>query len=564
MKRLQHSFCILLILPAVILMNCSKKKVENFPTPKSIFFIGDTVGIQYYQTEEPDSEKGEVLLVSDNLKVLGSIQIEKGQSNYKTYQIQCPERIKAKCKSEFVYVRADDIADESILSSNYFTTSQLNNKYILLTPDGFNNAILTQKIIKEPKKITEVINLNNFNLFNFLLKTSGMNADDMVLKVEEIYLLSKYASDPSIDDNYIKAILKKYPVTKDRLESGKLSSLSISEEFITSITEQRNFLLNSFISGFPLRSPSFKGLVGQFNKLKSFPYMTEKLFEYFSKEGLYVVSGSEYQYLVNTNSGTDALAKLKKVEPTFDPSKTIGLFSVQNQSESNYQIKIETLDISGNVLKEDVLSILSITAEESGNSMGFKIKTDKSDLILSPLETTPNLLIAGQGFREFLKTIPNDHKDIIKNNDYKKAIMLIALKFGEGGFDDQLGKMQYQISAQNRYWIMLDIFRFNPAIKRTTDYSGTLDTSFSENDLCYNISKWRQPKGELYITGVESSCYSDSDESLEPTESLCFSEGSSGFFQIEFLPSDLRSDKPNVSFIYNDTGVCQVIHHIMQ
>ncbi|TGL44547.1 hypothetical protein [Leptospira perdikensis] len=563
MKQLSKLIFVFLIFPTAFLMNCSKKKVENFPAPKSIFFVGDTVGIQYYLTEEPDSEKGEVLLVSDNVKVVGSIQIEKGQSNYKTYQIQCPERIKAKCKSEFVYVRADDIADESILSANYYTTSQL-NKYILLTPDGYNNAILTQKIIKEPKKITETINLNNFNLFNFLLQTSGMNSDDKTLKVEEIYLLSKYTGDPALDDSYIKAILKKYPFTKDRLESGKFSAFSASEEFISSITEQRNFILNSFIAGFPLRSPSFKGLVGQFNKLKSFPYMTEKLFEYFSKEGLYVTSGSEYQYLVNANSGIDALTKLKKVEPTLDPSKTIGLVSLQNQSETNYQIKIETLDISGNVLKEDIQSILSITAEESGNSMGFKIKTDKSELILSPLETTPNLLIAGQGFREFLKTIPNDHKEIIKNNDYKKAIMLIALKFGEGGFDDQLGKMQYRLSAQNRYWIMLDIFRFNPIVKRTTDYSGTLDTSFSENDLCYNITKWRQPKGELYVTGVESSCYSDSDESPEPTESMCFSEGSSGFFQIEFLPSDLRSDKPNVNFLYNDTGVCQVIHHIMQ
>ncbi len=564
MKKISHLLFTLIILPTAILMNCSKKKVENFPTPKSIFFVGDTVGIQYYLTEEPDSEKGEVLLLADNIKVVGSILIEKGQSTYKTYQIPCPTRIKKQCKSEFVYIRANDIADETILASTYFGITSYLKKYIILSQEEYDSAILTQKIIKDPKKTTGPINFSNFNLFNFLINTSGINADDMLLKVEEFYQLVNYSENPNKDDLYSVALVKKYPILKEKQIPGKPAPITSNNDFDTKIAELRNSLINSYIFGFPLRSPTFKGLVGQFNKMKTFPYLTEKLFEYLSKDGVYSVSGSDFDYLVNAPSKTEALSKLKKLEPNLDSDKSVAYFQIENQSGYNFQIKISTLDGTGNSIKEDLQSILSITAEESGNSLGFKVKTDKTELILSPLETTPTLLIAGQGFKEFLKGIPNDHKEILKNNDYNKAIMLIALKFGDGGFDESIGKMLYSISAKNRYWMMLDLIRFNPNNERTDDFTGTIKGNFTEDDMCtYNL-KWRQPKGEFYLSGIHESCYNESDTASESSEELCFSEGSSNEFSIEFLPAELRADKPNIKVEYSDYGLCKALHHMMQ
>ncbi|TGK50658.1 hypothetical protein EHQ16_04670 [Leptospira kanakyensis] len=555
---------ILLLSFAVVLMNCSKKKVENFTEPKKIFFVDQKDTIEVLQSEEPLAEKIGTISDVDAVQVIAFIAYEKNDMVYKTYQIKCPTSIKHKCKTEFGYIREFDVAGNDFLKLSS-THSALQKKKIIVSKDEYYESNDLKKLILDSKSIMSSITLNHFTIYQFLLQSLVSSPDDKLLKIEELYQAIKLIENPTREDQYVTSLKKKYPFLKEMDEAGAITSVVTNNDFEQKLTETRNELLNSYIAGFPLRSSTFKGLVGQFNKVKTFPYFTEKLFEYLSKEGIYSVSGFEAQYLVNADSGVSAINKLKKIDPNLDPSKMVALFEILNDSGTNFRLKLQTLDVNGTVTKEDSYSLVSISAEESGSSLGFKVKTDKQDFILSPLETTPNLLIAGEGFKEYLKAIPNDYKEIIKNNDYEKAKMLIALKFGEGGFDEKIGKMVYILSASKRYWIMLDLFRFNSTVKRTTDYSGTLETSFSVNDSsCFSISKWRQPKGELYITGIESNCYSEYEEELKPTEDLCFYEGGSKFFQFEFSPSELRSDKPNVDFKFEDSGVCQVIQHIMQ
>ncbi|TGM55470.1 hypothetical protein EHQ91_11160 [Leptospira biflexa] len=563
MKLIQNSFGILILLSAVVLVNCSKKKVENFTVPKKIFFIDTKDTIDVLQTEEPLAEKIGTISDSDSAQVLALVSFEKKDMVYKTYQIKCPTSIKHKCKTEFGYIRAFDVEGGGYTSSTS-DFSVLLKKKLIVSNEEYTESNQLKQLILEPKSTLSSITINHFSIFHFLIRSLMTKPEDQFQKMEEVYQILKLAENPSREDQYVTSLKKKYPFLNEVNDSGAISSVTTNNDFEQKLTEARNELMNSFIAGFPLRASTFKGLVGQFNKLKNFPYLSEKVFEYLSKEGVYSVSGFETQYLINAESGSTALNKLKKLEPNLDPTKTLGMYQILHDSETNYQIKIQILDGMGNVTKEESYPIVSISAEESGNSLGFKIKADKQDMILSPLETTPNLLIAGEGFKEFVKAIPNDYKDIIKNNDYNKAKLLIALKFGEGGFDEKLGKMVYILSASKRYWIMLDLFRFNPNVKRSHDYDGTLETSFSVDEhTCISTSKWRQPKGELYITGIETSCYSDSDEEISPTESMCFYEGGSMFFQFEFSPSELRSDKPYVEFKFENSGVCQAIQHIM-
>ncbi|TGL24387.1 hypothetical protein EHQ46_04525 [Leptospira yanagawae] len=563
MKRSNSIIGTLILLSAVVLMNCSKKKVENFTVPKKIFFVEPKDTIDVLQSEEPLAEKVGSIGDSDAVKILSLISYEKNDMVYKTYQIKCPTSIKHKCKTEFGYIREFDVAGNDFLKSS--SNASVKKKMIVVSEEEYTESNGIKKLLLDPKSVKDSLELNNFTIFQFLLQSLVSSTDDQLQKIEELYQIVKLVENPSREDQYVTALKKKYPVLSQVDEAGAISSVKTNNDFDQKLTEQRNDLINSFIAGFPLRSSTFKGLVGQFNKLKNYPYLSEKVFEYLSKEGVYSVSGFETQYLVQTDSGNLALEKLKKLEQSLDPTKTVATFEILQDSGTNFRIKLQILDGLGNVSKEEIQTIVSISAEESGNSLGFKVKTDKQDFILSPLETTPNLLIAGQGFKEYVKGIPNDYKDIIKNNDYDKAKMLLAVKFGEGGFDEKLGKMVYVLSSNNRYWMMLDLFRFNPNVKRNRDYEGTLDTSFSiDESNCISTSKWRQPKGELYITGIERSCYSEYEEEIEASEKLCFYEGGSKYFQIEFSPSELRSDKPKVDFKYEDSGVCEAIQYIMQ
>jgi hypothetical protein len=560
---------ILIFFAIVFLANCSKRKVEAYPEAKKLFFLNTQDTLDILQTDEPLAEKIGFISATDDVAVLASIAIDSKTMVYSTYQIKCPPSVTHKCKSEYAYVKTLDVAGQDIISANSSVSVRGTPKAILLTKEAFKEATLLKKIIQDPKLASDSIQLTNFQVFDYLLSAFALSADDLLLKTEEFYQITKLIQNNTLEDNYLSALVKKYTILKSKDESGQFTSITSNADFNEKIAEKRNSLITSLITGFPLRSSTFKGLVIQFNKLKSFPYLTEKLFEYHTRDGSFTSTGSDFQYFVQASTISNAIEKIKRLDPSYDPSKTIACFRVENSEGYNYSLKISSIDGLGNI-RNEVYPIVQISAEESGNSLGYKVKTDSIDFILTPIETPPSLLIAGQGFKEFLKGIPNDHKEIIKNNDYSKAIMLIALKFGEGGFEETTGKMSYSLSAIKRYWIMLDLFRFHPRIERSTDYSGTFKDSLSDYEslsaegVCYYNLKWRQPKGELYLSGHWDDCYTDMGSSKETSEEICFFEGSSNAFLIQFSPSELVLEKPEVVVEYKSSSdLCKVIGIVM-
>lgn len=118
MKRSNPIIGTLILLSAVVLMNCSKKKVENFTVPKKIFFVDPKDTIDVLQSEEPLAEKVGSIGDSDAVKILSLISYEKNDMVYKTYQIKCPTSIKHKCKTEFGYIREFDVAGNDFLKSS--------------------------------------------------------------------------------------------------------------------------------------------------------------------------------------------------------------------------------------------------------------------------------------------------------------------------------------------------------------------------------------------------------------------------------------------------------------
>ena len=188
-------------------------------------------------------------------------------------------------------------------------------------------------------------------------------------------------------------------------------------------------------------------------------------------------------------------------------------------------------------------TIESITALEDNGSIGFTLKLKDKEISISPAETPAYLLAGGPGLKEFVSQIPKDYKEVMKNNDYEKAVMLTALKFGQGGFDESTGTMKYSFSSSKQYWTMLEMFRMHPRLTRKTDYSGSFDLMIDE---CRQSGAWRQPKGELYIGYFLTSHCGNG----ELDEYICMRENGSETIEFNFAPSEIRADKPKIQTNY--------------
>ncbi|MBP9163689.1 MAG: hypothetical protein KBF99_10940, partial [Leptospiraceae bacterium] len=179
---------------------------------------------------------------------------------------------------------------------------------------------------------------------------------------------------------------------------------------------------------------------------------------------------------------------------------------------------------------------------------------------ISPAETPAYLLAGGPGLKEFVSQIPKDYREVMKNNEYYKGVMLTALKFGDGGFDESTGMMKYQFQSGNKYWTTLEIFRLHPNLTRKGDYSGEFVHSYTmPGDTCGSDkpNTWRQPKGQLYIGQFQKQgC--DATAKDEFREEICMNENGSEGIDISFSPSEIRSEKPNLQLIFwsSSTGFC--------
>ncbi|TGN18225.1 hypothetical protein [Leptospira idonii] len=560
---MKKTFYLFLLTGFLFVPACSKKTVTKYERPQNIYFIQSNAEISLFKETGSGSEKLGTIQETDSVEVISQIVTKNKDQDWVDYEIKCPERFSEKCKEGLGYLRDDEIISAVYVSKIQNGHANIRDvpgkKGTILPKTTVESATSTRNWISEPNKQLSVV--VDKESFFFVVSSLFPNTDDQFRIWGELEIFSELLNDPSYKDSRYEAVFKKYSILKELEKKKKKPSKEDTTTpslsgfdpiIIEGIRSRKEEAEKNYFSGFPMRSPTYKGLVFQFNKAKQYPFVQEKLFLEISKNAAYQITGGPagLNLFTNTESATDAVEKLKSAGQSLESGTIIGNGKIEILGKEGSRFLLTQLDFQGKERSVQNYEIKSIVAEESGGSVGFRFKLDQTEIVLTPLVVSDYLLASGQGFKEFLATIPNDYKEILKNNSYNKALVLIAVKFGAGGFDELTGKMKYSIPSSTRYWTVLELVRLHPNITRTGDYSGSFaDNSYESKQGRYTDLKWRQPKGQFYISG-QYSPEDDSDVKYDRTEDLCFTESGSDDLEISFSPSEMRSEHPNVRVLF--------------
>ncbi|TGM02127.1 hypothetical protein [Leptospira jelokensis] len=564
-----------LITSAILVMafsNCSKRKVKPLEPAMRFYFFQSNQDLELIkETKLPGNAIGKVN-AKDNVEVTAYVEVTEKDKTITYFEVICPERLKAQCDEGKAY---------------FLSTSKLSADYVTRLLD-MGNAFLPEKAVGTivgkndygvinalrqwlvtPEKIKSIdLSKVNPDIFNIALALEFPKPDDRLKVLNELVLLPNLVGQDTPKDLRLAAIVKRYAVLRETGKEG--SGLVLPEGQSSSLVEnwklQKEVIEKQLYSEFSVRANSYKGLVVQFNKFKNHYLVPEMIFQLIAKDGAYSAKGLPFQYFSLSSSSQTALDIVKKFQTNFDPLSVVANGKLEFKENEGVFMHITQMDGSGNLGSDETIEVLSIVAEESGGSIGFRIKLKSGEVILTPLATTDYLLTSGQGFKEFLATIPKDYKEIFKTNAYEKAVVLVAAKFGEGGFNEEIGEMQYRLSTSDRYWMIYEIVRSHPNIKRDKESSGSFVTSYgsASDGTCFNDFQWRQPKGQFYVSGVYAGCNGESGETPKREEELCFEELGPDAIYITFPASDLRSDKPRIDIdLQNESSVCQYINRLV-
>ncbi len=568
MQLLLNTLFIIIIFS--IIPNCSKNKktVTEFPSANSIYLFDQNTEIELFKEAGPKSLSLGKIKGAELGLITASVEVVIDGKSQTFYRMECPLGLKSKCDDGKAYFPSRFLVTTGFLKEfiNNGTPVSFPKESVGILDDKvrIENALALRTWLSSPSKMKEIglTGIVSTDSFNIAILSLYPNPDDRLKVLTELLLLSELSEDKNYSDSRYDAVFKKYAILKD-FSPGDTSvfgiSVSETKDLVSGLQSQKSNIEKSFYTGFPLRTSTYKGFVAQFNKFKNHYFVQETLFQKIIENGAYSVKGIPVQYFLSATDNSKAIEILKKINPDIDVTSVIGNGNLEFLGREGIKLNVSLMDVNGNSSGQESYNIKSITAEENGGSVGFRLKTDTGEFFLIPMEVTDYLLTSGQGFKEFLATLPKDYKEILKNNDYEKAVMLVAAKFGKGGFDESTGKMNYFFSTGDRYWTILEIIRLNPELIRETEYSGYFKNSYGSPD-CIDDLKWRQPKGEFYVSGLPG-C-TDGEDKRERSENLCFYEKGADDLVVTFSPADLRAEKPKINlYMPNQSdGICKYIN----
>lgn len=561
-----------LIATSILLLafsNCAKRKVKAFEPSMRFYFFQPNLELELIKEAKlPGKVVGKVN-AKDNLEVTAYVEVTEKETTFTYYEVKCPDRLKDQCEDGKAYFPSTARLDAYTISRQMFEGKAFVPEKTVGSIVGKNDFELLTAIrqwLATPEKVKTIdLSTVKHEIFSMALALEFPKTDDRLKVINELVLLPVLVNQGTPRDPRQVAITKRYAALKEEGKDGVGLILPDTEssDLIVNWREQKDVLEKQLFSEFSVRSNSYKGLVTQFNKFKNHYWISERLFELIAKNGAYSAKGLPFQYFSLSDSSQTALDVVKKFQTNFDPLSVFANGKLEFKENEGVFLHITQIDGSGNLGSDETLEIQSITAEESGGSIGFRIKLKAGEVILTPLATTDYLLTSGQGFKEFLATIPKDYKEILKTNPYNKAVVLIAAKFGEGGFNEELGQMLYRLPMPDRYWMVYELVRQHPNIKRDKESTGTFVDSYGHapDGSCYSSFQWRQPKGEFYVSAVYAGCQGEGGSTPEREEEVCFSESYSYDFLVSFSPSDLRAENPNINIeLDNNSNLCQYLN----
>ncbi len=265
---------------------------------------------------------------------------------------------------------------------------------------------------------------------------------------------------------------------------------------------------------------TWKQIAEQFNALTKNPYAQEIAFQKIIETGQFNIDGRlEYSFVGKT------------------PDKNISAATWKLEIKTGEGVYLTENLLSGTPIKSE---IIGLKANPNPDSLTFIVSTTGGDLNLTTVEL-PKVFDGAEKLKKIISEIPKNYKEIIDQNykDPQTAAILVALKFGKGGYDRSLGEYVYKVDDINAI-----IYQFkNNSIILAND-----DTFIEEMD--YNLggdlklTKWYQRYDketkmrsvfiDYAIEGCARECYL-----TKYPDNLCFRSGD--ILEVRFSPLNLFS-----------------------
>ncbi|MBE7440123.1 MAG: hypothetical protein HS115_16855 [Spirochaetales bacterium] len=348
----------------------------------------------------------------------------------------------------------------------------------------------------------------------------------------EVYLFLKAFDSPdrhAFKDPRLAPLLKKYRSLAElkkifvdqegrSWEVSPLFQWKVPTQMLPPLEKAMAEYEKNLLSGFPLRSTSWKGLAQEFNK-ENTPYIREKIFQKSLERANFAVEG---------NCPGDCL-----------------------QSQS-FQIAMQPLYGVSLQKSGQTVEIQSIAAEAGTEGLIFKLKTADGEIRFEPVETPVYLSIGGPGLRNRVAQIPGKWQDLLARYEgFKRPALEFAMKFGEGGYDAESGLMKYTI-PKSMYWPFFELFRKSPHVQKTGQgYTGTVDgfDCYVPGRDMHDQCSWVQPKGYLnlrFLVCYHSDQASSGKECDKDFKEVTCAYTDSAIAEISFQPEQILHDQPEL------------------
>lgn len=534
MKYYRCSRISIIVFLALGLVACGPK-FEPFSSPRvAVAFSPDAEFQVLADTKAPPTVVG-TIKGKEAIKALGLAHTKIQDSKMTFLKIECPPQLN--CKDGTGYLHRDQFTRESLPKE--FSLEEykgMQNEAVVLPADEAASALAVRDWLLNPITVPPTLKLE-YVVGTFLARKDVPTRIQMLY---ELHLFLKAFDEPAqhgFKDPRLTPLLAKYrPLAKLKQifvdqegrnwETSPLSQWKRHTGLLAEIEETLKEFEIKALAGFPLRATSWQGLAQAFNR-ENLPYMRERIFE---------KSLEKPRYKVESDCVEDCSPALA------------------------YTVVI--LPAKGAYLKvaDQLRSIQSIKATAGEHGLIFTLTLDDETISFEPAETPPYLSIGGPGLQQQIASFPNKWQDILKLGGFNRPALVMAMKFGKGGYDAQSGLMKYTL-PKTMYWPFFELFRQSPNVEKTGQgFTGTVKgfecAGYETVSMGYAYSEdcsWIQPKGYLKLR--YRGCYGSEVEQCDPIKEVVCAYDDSNVAEISFHPDQIREDEPAVKIKSLAAGV---------
>ncbi|MCB1177897.1 MAG: hypothetical protein KDK36_09990, partial [Leptospiraceae bacterium] len=266
----------------IIMIGCGpKKKVEKYETPKSILFVNPKVNIPIFKELSISGKKLE-LKENDSVSITSKVTIQRKDDKEEVYyESICPDRLTKECQQDSIYINEKNILDIKSLDIEN-NKKDLNNFVLIEDHDTIDRARKTRDWVLDPGNNIKEIDVNAM----IIILSNDKSKDSILQRIEEILFVFQIIESKGElkDENRLGYLKKKYKLLSNK-ENIELKGIQEAKDSLLKIEEQYR---KKLISGFPMRSETYKGLVDRFNKIKKIPYIQEEIFQRVLSDSIYL------------------------------------------------------------------------------------------------------------------------------------------------------------------------------------------------------------------------------------------------------------------------------------